>query len=184
MSINISKLKKSKIRRIFTFDGEKVEIYNITSDNKDIMQQLFLENYNTQTQMLDIKEDNMVELMYRTLTNIQFDTIEDLQDALNEPTHMLYLIQKELTDILTEFAIETFKEQENKIDGMLLMVEQAELLNKTDELIKLTQLDKEKLQKDANEEMKKLVQDHKKSTKKNKSTVDKTKKEAEQNADI
>ena len=161
MSVNISKLKKNKIRKTFALEGSKIEIYNITTENKDIMRDLFLNNYNTTTNQVEIIEDKMVEIMYRNLTNIQFDTIEDLTEALKEPSHILTQIQRELTAIISEFATEMFAEQEGQIDSMMIMVEQAEMLKKVDKLASVTNLDKAKLEKDATKEMKKMVGNHK-----------------------
>lgn len=162
MSIDINKLKNNKVRKSFDTGDGRVEVYNITAENEHVMNDLFLESYNTETQTLDIKEDTMVELMYKTLTNISFDTLGQLQELLKDPSHVLYMIQNELEKILNEFAIKTFREQETKIDEMLLMVEQAELLQKTDKLINLTQIDKVKLEEEANDDMKKIISDHKK----------------------
>lgn len=173
MSINISELKKNKIRKEFKVGKEIIEIYNITSGNKDIMQDLFLNNYSTKTNRVEIVEDTMVETMYKNLTNIQFDTIEDLTEALKEPNHILTQIQRELTAIISEFATEMFTEQENQIDSMMIMVEQAEMLKKVDRLASATNLDKAKLEKDATKEMKKMASDHKKKQTSKKSVVKK-----------
>lgn len=141
MAINILQLKQQKIRKTFKIGDDSVEVYNITSQNRHLFDEIFESGMNYETGEVNLTDDKVLLGIYTALTNIEFDKSEEVLEALENPSVELEMINNEIRMIITEFANSKIQDQLTKIQELELLLNQAELTGVTEKVATRAGLD-------------------------------------------
>lgn len=154
MAVNILSLKQQKVRKTVKIGDEVVEIYNITKENRHIFDEVFESNLDYETGEIKIADQALIMTVYTTLTNLEFNSPEEVMEALENPSVELELINNEVRAILTEFANSKIKDQLVKIQELEMLLNQMQLTNETETLASKVGLDNKALEKETESQLK------------------------------
>lgn len=109
--MKISQLKRRDIRKtiqIETEDGmETVNIFNPTEEKSEELFALLQNSIKISEdgkESIDVQEAEVVCAVYKALTDIEFNSVEDLIEAVNDPGYELSLIANEIQTVVNEIA--------------------------------------------------------------------------------
>lgn len=123
--VNIKELKRKHIRKIVTFELEgetvNIEIYNLNHKEKAELFEALGSSININEEKLNVENGEVAEKVYRALTNLQFDTIDELMEVLQDPCYELTLVVQEVSSCLLEITKEQLVER-------MLQLENFEIL--------------------------------------------------------
>lgn len=123
--VNIKELKRKHIRKTVTFELEgetvNIEIYNLNHKEKAELFEALGSSININEEKLNVENGEVAEKVYRALTNLQFDTIDELMEVLQDPCYELTLVVQEVSACLLEITKEQLVER-------MLQLENFEIL--------------------------------------------------------
>lgn len=122
---NIKKLKRREIRKVVPLflDDEtiNIEVYNLSASKKEELYEVIRGSINMGEAELDVQDAHVAEIIYRTLTNIEFDTAEELAEVLADPCYELAVVAQEVTACILELVKEQLHQKYLELENLEAM---------------------------------------------------------------
>lgn len=111
MAIKMSKLKQDKIRRTVyvTVNGnqETINVFNPNgTDRAELLKFMEEKMEGTEGTNIQVGGSELMNIVYRKLTDIEFETGDDVAELLEMPNEAILLVHHEIQEILQELMIE------------------------------------------------------------------------------
>ena len=133
MAIKMTKLKQDKIRRTVyvTVNGnqETINVLNPTgTDRAELLRFMEEKMEGTDGTKLEVAGSDLMNIVYRKLTDIDFEESDDVSELLEMPSEAILLVHHEIQEVLQELMIELMihrSTQMSLLQQELLMLDMA-----------------------------------------------------------